>query len=54
MLIGSSDFAGQHGCDAPHKVLQYELQAGTFVLQLSGASADHVRVAVTRAPGKER
>src|SRR5262249_33731161 len=38
MLIGSSDFAGQHGCDAPHKVLQYELQAGTFVLQLSGAS----------------
>ncbi|HYM26543.1 MAG TPA: hypothetical protein VET66_00205 [Steroidobacteraceae bacterium] len=50
MLIGSSDFAGQHGCDAPHKIVQYDLQPGTFVLQLSGGSGDHVRVAVTRVP----
>lgn len=50
MLIGSSDFSGQHGCDAPHKIVQYDLQPGTFVLQLSGASGDHVRLAVTRAP----
>lgn len=50
MLIGSSDFAGQHGCDAPHKIVQYDLQPGVFVLQLSGGSGDHVRVAVTRGP----
>ena len=50
MLIGSSDFAGQHGCEAPHKIVQYDLQPGTFVLQLSGGSGDRVRVAVTRAP----
>ena len=50
MLIGSSDFAGQHGCDAPHKIVRYDLQPGSFVLQLSGGSGDHVRVAVTRVP----
>jgi len=50
MRIGSSDFAGQHGCDAPHKIVRYDLQPGSFVLQLSGGSGDHVRVAVTRVP----
>jgi len=50
MLIGPSDFAGQHGCDAPHKIVQFDLQPGTFILQMSGAASDHVRVTVTRAP----
>jgi hypothetical protein len=49
-LIGSSDFAGQHGCDAPHKIVQYDLQPGAFVLQLTGGSGNHVRVTVTRVP----
>ena len=50
MLIASSDFAGQHGCEAPHKIVQYDLQPGTFILQLSGAAADHVKMTVTRPP----
>jgi len=50
MLIATSDFAGQHGCDAPHKIVQFDLQPGTFILQMSGAAGDHVRVTVTRAP----
>jgi hypothetical protein len=51
MLIGSSDFAAAHGCDAPHKIVQYDLQPGTFLLQLTGATSQHVRVVLTRPPG---
>lgn len=50
MLIATSDFAGQHGCDAPHKIVQFDLQPGTFILQMSGAVSEHVRVTVTSAP----
>jgi hypothetical protein len=48
MLIASSDFAAQHGCDAPHKIVQYDLQPGTFLLQFTGSTSEHVRALLTR------
>jgi hypothetical protein len=49
--ITSRDFQGRHGCHAPHKVVEFELPAGTpLTLQLSAAKAATVRIAVLRAP----
>jgi hypothetical protein len=48
-VIASGDFAGG-GCDAPHKVVQFDLPAGTLVLQLSGVQAASMRLTITRAP----
>jgi hypothetical protein len=49
--IPSRDFQGRHGCRAPHKVVEFELPAGTpLTLQFSAADAASVRVAVLRAP----
>jgi hypothetical protein len=52
MLIASSDFAGRHGCAAPNKIVQFDLQPGTFLLQLSGGSTPRVRLSLTRVPGR--
>ena len=50
-LIESTDFTGAHDCTAPRKIVQYNLPAGEdLVLQLSGSTKNHVRVAVTPAP----
>lgn len=49
-FIESSDFAGQPGCGAPHKIVLFPLAAGTLVLQLSGDVSPRVRVTLTRAP----
>lgn len=49
-IIESRDFAGRPGCGAPHKIVVYELPAGTLVLQLSGAISPKVRVTLTRVP----
>ena len=49
-VIASSDFAGQRGCSAPHKVVQFELPAGSVLLQVTGAAGVHLQVAVTRVP----
>ncbi len=50
-LIASTDFTGAHGCNAPHKIVQFNLPAsGELVLQLSGSLKDRVRVTLTRAP----
>jgi hypothetical protein len=44
------DFQGQKGCDAPHKIVEFELAAAQqFVLQVSGSIKPSVRVTVTRA-----
>jgi|HubBroStandDraft_6_1064221.scaffolds.fasta_scaffold149861_3 hypothetical protein len=48
--IASSDFSGQHGCNAPHKVVQFQLPAGSLVLQLTGVDGPRVTVTLTRAP----
>ena len=45
--------AGEHaggGCDAPHKIVQFDLPPGEFVLQLSSVGASRIRLTVTRAP----
>jgi hypothetical protein len=53
-LVAAKDFQGQHGCSAPHKIVEFEL-VGTrpFVLQLSNAAADTVRLAITAAPARK-
>jgi hypothetical protein len=49
-FIESTDFGGVPGCSAPRKVVIFNLPAGDVVLQLSGATKDHVRVTLTPAP----
>jgi hypothetical protein len=47
-LVKSRDFQGAHGCERPHKIVEFELPAGKdLVLQVSGATAPSVLVAVT-------
>jgi hypothetical protein len=50
-LIAAKDFQGQHGCSAPHKIVEFELAgAEPFVVQFSGATADSVRLTITPSP----
>jgi hypothetical protein len=50
-LVTAKDFRGQHGCSAPHKIVEFELAgAQPFVVQLSGATADSVRLTITPSP----
>jgi hypothetical protein len=50
-FVESSDFTGLSGCNAPRKIVIFNLPAGSdLVLQLSGAAKDHVRVTLTQAP----
>jgi hypothetical protein len=49
--INSSDFQGQPGCNAPHKIVAFAMPAHTrLLLQFSGAEAEHLAISVTRAP----
>lgn len=49
-LANVTDFQGQHDCDAPHKIVEFELRdARQFVLQLSGSEKSIVRLTVTPA-----
>jgi hypothetical protein len=45
--IPSSDFASGGTCNAPHKLVQFELPAGELSLQLSGVASAAVRIALT-------
>jgi hypothetical protein len=47
--IQSQDFAGNHACHAPRKIVLYDLPSGDLVLQLSGVAAEHVRLVITPA-----
>jgi len=50
-LITAKDFQGQHGCSAPHKIVEFELAgAEPYVVQFSGATADSVRLTITPSP----
>jgi hypothetical protein len=53
-LVSAKDFQGQHGCSAPHKIVEFEL-VGTrpFFLQLSNAVADNVRLTITATPARK-
>jgi hypothetical protein len=49
-LVSSAGFTGSHGCDAPRKIVQYALQAGDYVLQVSGPDSPDVNLTLTAAP----
>ena len=53
-LVAAKDFQGQHGCGAPHKIVEFEL-AGTrpFFLQLSNAASSSVRLTITATPARK-
>lgn len=51
-VVPSRAFQGRAGCNAPHKVVEYDLPAGDAWIQISGATQDHVRVTVTESPRK--
>jgi hypothetical protein len=53
-LVPASDYQGQHSCNAPHKIVQFDL-AGVqpFVLQFSGAPTDTVLLTITAAPARK-
>jgi hypothetical protein len=53
-LVAAIDFQGQHGCRSPHKIVEYDL-SGTrsFLLQLSNAGADSVRLTITVTPARK-
>lgn len=47
-MVPSTDFNGAHDCDAPRKIVVYDLPADKdLVLQLSGATEPKVRIALT-------
>jgi len=50
-LAAVEDYQGLHSCDAPHKIVEFNLAgARRFVLQLSGAQKAAIRLTVTPAP----
>ncbi len=53
-LIAAKDYQGQHGCGAPHKIVEFDL-IGTrpFFLQLSDAASDNLRLTITAAPARK-
>ena len=53
-LVAATDFQGQRGCSSPHKIVEYDL-SGTrpFLLQLSNADPDTVRLTITATPARK-
>ncbi len=52
-LLAPTDFQGQHACEGPHKIVEFNLTGTTrFVVQLSGSGQATVRMTVTRAPAR--
>ena len=52
-LMAATDFQGQHGCSAPHKIVQFDFTAmQPLILQLSGASVDHILLTITPTPAR--
>jgi hypothetical protein len=51
-LVTPTDYEGEHGCDAPRKIVQFPLDAHkTLLLQLSGAGEPAVRITIVPASG---
>jgi hypothetical protein len=52
--VPAKDFVGQHGCNAPHKIVEFELSGGQpFVLQLSAATQSTLRLTITPSPARK-
>jgi hypothetical protein len=48
-LVPAKDYQAQHGCDAPRKVVEFDLDGRErLLLQFSGADRQTVRMTVTR------
>jgi hypothetical protein len=53
-LVAANDFQGQHGCNSPHKIVLFDLQGNRpFMLQLSSAAPQSVRLTITAAPARK-
>jgi hypothetical protein len=53
-LATPTDFQGQRGCSAPHKIVQFDLIGmQPFVLQFSNAVKDEVLITVTPSPPRK-
>jgi len=53
-LVPAKDFQGQHGCSAPHKIVEFDLPgARPLVLQLSNAVQDEIRVTITPVASRQ-
>jgi hypothetical protein len=53
-LVAAIDFQGQRGCSSPHKIVEYDLTgARPFLLQLSNADPDSVRLTITVTPARK-
>jgi hypothetical protein len=53
-LVQPTDFEGQRGCSAPHKIVEFDLVGGQpFVLELSNAVKDSVLLTVTPSPPRK-
>jgi hypothetical protein len=51
-LVPATDYEGQHGCEAPRKIVQFALDAKKpLILQLSGSSQATVRITIVPAAG---
>ena len=47
-IVPSTAFQGARGCEAPHKIVEFQLQANRqFFVQLSGATQTEARVSIT-------
>jgi hypothetical protein len=46
-IVKSRDFQGARGCDKPHKIVEFDLQAGELTLQFSGSTEPSVLVSIT-------
>jgi hypothetical protein len=54
-VLMPTDFQGQHGCAAPRKIVEFELNnTKPFLLQFSGAAIDQLLLTVTPAPVRLR
>jgi hypothetical protein len=50
-LVAAKDFQGQHGCNSPHKIVEFELPSTRpYLLQLSSAAPNGVHVTITATP----
>ncbi len=53
-LLAAKDFQGQHDCSAPHKIVEFDLMSTqAFVLQLSSAPANSIRLSITATPPRK-
>jgi hypothetical protein len=50
-VIKAADHQGRHGCNSPHKVVQFSLPAKQdLTIELSGTYGAHARITITRTP----